>query len=637
MQFLRLLFLVATSLCWSGCMSYSLVAHKAPVGVPTSVETTSHLRPEITQLGPGQAAFTLSKHERTTSIQLEETTYKGEYDIELVIWEDDNIVVFYGSIAINLGLGPPVFLISAPLALIESASTDVPAPTRAEVPKVTEETTPLPEGTRFTIREEGLVSNPLQTSGEVGAEGQVVLDLRAWLREARDRVTATLAIEAGPLKGSVHFTAEQMEQLRAGLPAAGITFKSPSAEERARLMAERDLAELDLVLARQKAREPVEERPAAADEPEPEPEPKTRVVIKERNLAPIVALRPAANETSAAVLSISGYAKDDVGVVALEVRVNGELLDPGTLRGPGGVAPRVLSSPTPKRAFAFSIPIREGQNVIEVVARDAKGALGRDRLEVVRKVDRGTIHAAVIGVGAYTAARKLPYARGDAEAFHRYLTVDLGVPESQVHLLVDAAATRRSLSKLLVKTLPSVAAKGDTVIIFFAGHGGLEEAKETKSGLRSYLYPVDVDETDLYSSAIPMDELRRVFGRLESERVVFFGDCCYSGAASEESFAMRAGQTPFLSALGQGKGRVVFTACRPNELARGSKAHGRGLFTHFLLEGLRSKSCDTSGDGFVDTDELFSYVSPRVAKASRQTQHPEKSGSGRFVVGGSGK
>lgn len=609
-------------------MTYSQVAHKTAVGAPTSVKTVSHLRPEITKVSQGQASFTLSKFEVTTSKQLEETRYEGDYNFDLIIWEDSNIVVFYGSIMINLALGPPVFLISAPIALVESGSSDLPAPTQAVVPKATQKKVPLAQGTEFTIREVGPSSNRFGASGKVGPSGQVVLDLRDWLTRAVDRDTATLVLEVGKVKGTLHLSAVHMAALRgqAGSPinplAALAVAATPTTE----------LAEEDWEADPEPRTEPEPE-----PKPEPEPEPEGRIVIKERNLAPIVALRLTEKETSAAVLNVSGYAKDDIGVVGLDVVVNGEKLDPSTLRGPGGVVRRAPSAPTAKRAFAFSIPLREGQNVIEIVARDAEGALGRDRLVVVRKVDRGTIYAAVIGVGDYESASKLPYARGDAEAFYSYLTLDLGVPKNQVHLLVDKDATRRNLSKLLIKTLPKQAAKGDTVIIFFAGHGGLEEAKETKSGLRSYLFPVDADESDLYSSALAMDELRRVFGRVEADRVVFFGDCCYSGAATQGGFAMRAGKTPFLSALGQGKGRIVFTACRPNELARGSKVHARGLFTHFLLEGLRSRSCDTSGDGFVDTDELFSFVAPKVAKASGQTQHPEKSGSGRFVVGGRGK
>ena len=36
----------------------------------------------------------------------------------------------------------------------------------------------------------------------------------------------------------------------------------------------------------------------------------------------------------------------------------------------------------------------------------------------------------------------------------------------------------------------------------------------------------------------------------------------------------------------------------------------------------------------VDTDEIYSYVRQRVGKASGQTQHPEKRGSGRVVLCG---
>ena len=78
---------------------------------------------------------------------------------------------------------------------------------------------------------------------------------------------------------------------------------------------------------------------------------------------------------------------------------------------------------------------------------------------------------------------------------------------------------------------------------------------------------------------------------------------------------------------------MTLAACQKNQVAQESDQHKRGLFTHFVLDGLRSGRADLDGDGSIDTDELFSFVRRGVAKASRQTQQPHKTGSGRVVLG----
>ena len=85
-----------------------------------------------------------------------------------------------------------------------------------------------------------------------------------------------------------------------------------------------------------------------------------------------------------------------------------------------------------------------------------------------------------------------------------------------------------------------------------------------------------------------------------------------AGAARE--FALKPGlsQTAY-AAVAEGNGRVVIASCRPDEVLWELPGMNNGLFTHYLLEGLRGAAAGT--DGKVGVLRLFEYVSERGATA----------------------
>ena len=70
---------------------------------------------------------------------------------------------------------------------------------------------------------------------------------------------------------------------------------------------------------------------------------------------------------------------------------------------------------------------------------------------------------------------------------------------------------------------------------------------------------------------------------------------------------------------------MILSACSANEVSREADEHRHGLFTFYLLEGLNG-AADTNSDGIVTINELHSYVSLKVPRASGQDMHPVKKG-----------
>jgi uncharacterized caspase-like protein len=156
-------------------------------------------------------------------------------------------------------------------------------------------------------------------------------------------------------------------------------------------------------------------------------------------------------------------------------------------------------------------------------------------------------------------------------------------------------------------------------------------------GLEKYLLPYNADPQDLYATALPMEEILRIFNRIRAERLVFIADSCYSGASGGRTISLTGVRAnisdAFLDRISRGKGRIILTASGANEVSCENDTLKHGIFTYFLLEGLRGKA-DADQDGVVTVDEAYAYVSKHVPQATGQEQHPVKKGTveGRLIL-----
>ena len=112
-----------------------------------------------------------------------------------------------------------------------------------------------------------------------------------------------------------------------------------------------------------------------------------------------------------------------------------------------------------------------------------------------------------------------------------------------------------------------------------------------------------------------------------------FLDACYSGAAGGRTFSSkstRAGSVDdlFLERLTRSKGRAIITASRPAEVSIELPELGHGIFSYFLVNGLKG-AADLNRDGIVSLQELYEYVEQQVTTKSRSVggnQHPVMKG-----------
>ena len=335
-------------------------------------------------------------------------------------------------------------------------------------------------------------------------------------------------------------------------------------------------------------------------------------------------------------IQLTGVTEDDTGIRQLNISINNKEVFPKNGRG---IQVKTRELPI-KYHFNERIRLDNGLNIIAIRSVDADGLVAEEIVRITRIERRRNVWALVVGINEYQNVRNLKYAVNDAQAFYNLLVKQNRVPEENVIFLTNQQANLRNLRRAMGTQLKKRAGKEDMVIIFFAGHGATEKdvTSPDGDGLEKYLLPVDAELDNIYTSAIPMREISHIFRRIKAERIIFIADSCYSGASGGRTVNVSGIRSilsdTFLDQISGGKGTVIITASGANEVSMESDEFKHGIFSYFLLEGLKGKA-DIDRDGLITVDELYRYVSDNVARASGQEQHPVKKGSveGRFILG----
>ena len=252
-------------------------------------------------------------------------------------------------------------------------------------------------------------------------------------------------------------------------------------------------------------------------------------------------------------------------------------------------------------------------------------ALGAMRSSVeARPGQPGKTWAIIVGVSKYAklpGGQQLQFADRDAALFAEALKKS-SVSAENIKLLVGADATAQQIKSAIGSWLARSAAESDTVYIFFSGHGLVE-----REFGESYLMAADSDARDPYGTAISVSEIGHALSRrVRAGRVFIIADAVRrdlfpeSEAAAVEQFVQAFNR---LASIRDGLSAML--ASGPGEFSREGRAWGgHGVFTKQLLDAL-SGSADSDRDGAITADEVFSFVSSRVAQETSNKQHPWQS------------
>jgi Caspase domain/Tetratricopeptide repeat len=234
--------------------------------------------------------------------------------------------------------------------------------------------------------------------------------------------------------------------------------------------------------------------------------------------------------------------------------------------------------------------------------------------------------AVVIGIDTYQRFPRLGYAVADAKAVAALLP-SLGFAKENIYVLLNEDATKIRIESTLYRRL-RVMGPNDRLFVYFAGHG---ETVAIRGGEEGYMLPADADPDALPPSAIAMDDMQRIAKRLPAKHYLFVMDACFSGFAATRASDAKGVTQEYLGAALREPVVQVITAGGKGQ--RSIEEQGHGLFTRYLLEGLRGHA-DQEGRGFITAGQLAAWLEPRVVRASKGKMTPQYAridGEGHFV------
>ena len=265
------------------------------------------------------------------------------------------------------------------------------------------------------------------------------------------------------------------------------------------------------------------------------------------------------------------------------------------------------------------VALLAGTRWVSFVALDQHGLasvpMGRD---LPASGSKRRVHVLAVGVDQYADPDipDLKLAGHDATRFAEAIgAIGHDVAIASERILGDEDATRTGVLAALKQTIAETA-KGETVVLFFAGHG-IRDDDGTY-----YLATSDTNLDDMASSALSWNDIATVLAD-KPERIAVFLDTCHSGAAGTGAFATNDSATKSLLERIP-SGIVVFSASKGRELSEESKSFGGGIFTSALLDVIQRNrdAYDRNHDGAIEISELYRGVKGEVSGRTGGRQTP---------------
>ena len=243
--------------------------------------------------------------------------------------------------------------------------------------------------------------------------------------------------------------------------------------------------------------------------------------------------------------------------------------------------------------------------------------------------------ALIVGISKYPGQiQSLNFPRDDARAIKDLLVTGAGFSDDHVRLLTDdgagdAKATRQNILAAVDTYLAPRVQPGHEVIVFFAGHG---IARGLGREAKSYFLPVDVDASSkdsLERTAVDLEDLARRLSALKASQFSIFIDACredpFPGRGIKGntmtdvmSRGLRITRTGSTAAESVPATSIVFYACQVGERAYEDPELKHGVFTYYILSGIRDLA--NRPDGRVDAGSLAGFLRDNMQKWAAEFQ-----------------
>lgn len=219
---------------------------------------------------------------------------------------------------------------------------------------------------------------------------------------------------------------------------------------------------------------------------------------------------------------------------------------------------------------------------------------------MIQPIQRYThFHAVIMGFNKYTDNSKLPdlkFAEKDARDLKDVLTDKkyCNYSDKEICLIVRNDPDK-SIEATLYQEIVQKPTKNDMVLVYYSGHGFLIGDQQ-----EAYLALPNVTIDQIYDN--PRDGLsmkwfyNEIFSQSPAKEVVFILDCCHSGSffTNSKSTNLKSEVSDYKDLIKRdinpSDGKIVLVSSPHGVSSRENDTYKNGIFTHFLLEGLRGEA-----------------------------------------------
>ncbi|MDP5337226.1 MAG: caspase family protein [Nodularia sp. (in: cyanobacteria)] len=234
----------------------------------------------------------------------------------------------------------------------------------------------------------------------------------------------------------------------------------------------------------------------------------------------------------------------------------------------------------------------------------------------------------LVGVNQYQDKRlpSLRYSAVDCQGLAAALAdATQGFPQTKHRVHHDLTSEQPTLStvRASLHQITTAAQPQDTILFYFSGHGMLESNSQ-----QAFLCLADTQTDDLLNTGLGLQEMLQVLGNSQAQTQLVWLDACHSGsltfrgARSEITIPSLPNPTFQMVELlrqraKQSKGFYALLSCDTNQQSWEFPELGHGVFTYYLMRGLRGEAADSQG--LIDADGLYRYVYHQTRQYIEQT------------------
>ena len=171
----------------------------------------------------------------------------------------------------------------------------------------------------------------------------------------------------------------------------------------------------------------------------------------------------------------------------------------------------------------------------------------------------------------------------------------------------NLASFRQSLQQIVANAQPE-----DTILLYFSGHGVVESKTQ-----QVFLCLADTVKEQLTSTGLAIAELLEFLSDCRATQQLVWLDACHSGgmtlrgSLSKSKPPSLVNPTPQLVQVlrkkaAQSQGFYALLSCDQTQQSWEFPELGHGVFTYYLMRGLRGEAADAQGT--IEADALYQYV-----------------------------